>query len=134
MPVGHVSVITQTLSLALSSLERFSSGFHWIGFRIGVLHARCLISLKHFWWSVVCQSCAVEELSVRGSGDSGGFWCSSSKYMWTLKVYKARRDRLQRLREECCTQLSSWGVPDFRRQAGLVEGHTQVDFRTQVQG
>src|SRR6266705_666138 len=57
MPAGHASVITQTLSLVLSSLERFSSGFHWIGFRIGVLHARCLILSKHFWWSGVHLNC-----------------------------------------------------------------------------
>ena len=69
-----------------------------------------------------------------GGAQHEGFQCGSSEYAWTLKVYKARRDRLQQLREECCTQLSSWSVPDFRRWAGLVEGHTQVNFRTEVQG
>ncbi len=59
MPVGHASVMTQTLSLALSLLERFSGGFHWIGFRIGVLHVRHLILLKHFWWSGVHLNCCL---------------------------------------------------------------------------
>src|SRR6266581_9191973 len=59
MSAGHVSVMTQTLSLVLSLLERFSGGFHWIGFRIGVLHARHLILSKHFWWSGVHLNCCL---------------------------------------------------------------------------
>jgi len=56
-----------------------------------------------------CQSHAVAELSMRGSGNSRGFWCSSSEYTWTPRIYKAGRDRLQRLRGERCAH-SAHGV------------------------
>ena len=81
-----------------------------------------------------CQSRAVVELSVRGSRGSRGFWCGSSDYMPTPKMYKARRDWLQRLGGSAApTQF--FGVPQISRGwAGLVGGHTQVDFRTKLQG
>ena len=82
----------------------------------------------------MCQSHAVVELSMRGSRGSRGFWCGSGEYVLTLKMYKAGRDWLQRLRGRAApTQLI--GMSQLSGgQAGLVGGHTQVDFRTKVQG
>ena len=82
-----------------------------------------------------CQSCAAVELSMMGSGGSGGFWCGSGNYASTLKMDKAGRDWLQRLGGSAApTQFL--GVSQISRgQAGLVGGgHTQVDFRTKLQG
>jgi hypothetical protein len=48
-PAGQASVMTQTRNLLLSSSERSSGTCQTIGLRIGVLHARFFILLKHFW-------------------------------------------------------------------------------------
>ena len=83
---------------------------------------------------VNCQSHAVAELSMMGSRDSRGFWCGSGDYVSTPKMDKAGRGWLQQLGGSAApTQLL--GVPQISRgQAGLVGGHTQVNFRTKLQG
>jgi len=81
-----------------------------------------------------CQIRAVAELSVVGSRGSRGFWCGSGDYASTPKMGKAGRGWLQRLGGSTApTQF--FGMPQISRgQAGLVGGHTQVDFRTKLQG
>ena len=71
---------------------------------------------------------------MRGSRGSGGFWCGSSDYMSTPRMDKAGRGWLQRLGGSAVpTQFL--GVPQISRGwAGLVGGHTQVNFRTKIQG
>src|SRR6266581_1440553 len=71
---------------------------------------------------------------MMGSRDSREFRCGSGDYMSTLKMDKARRGWLQQLGGSAApTQFL--GVPQISRgQARLVWGHTQVDFRTKLQG
>src|SRR6266581_7826228 len=71
---------------------------------------------------------------MRGSGGSRGFWCGSSDYVSTPKMDKARRDWLQQLRGSAVPTQFIGMSQISRGWAGLVWGHTQVDFRTKLQG
>ena len=82
----------------------------------------------------LCQSHAAVELSMMGSGGSGGFRCGSGDYTSTPRMDKAGRGWLQRLGGSAVpTQLI--GMSQISEGwAGLVWGHTQVNFRTNLQG
>src|SRR6266700_4201439 len=76
------------------------------------------------------QSHAAAELSMRGSRGSRGFRCLCIN----SEDGQGRKGLASVTRRERCAHSVLWSAPDFEGTAWTCWGHTQVDFRTKLQG